>query len=324
MKIIAPLAVIFGALATAIGLIIAAMKIWEITTKAMEAVQAAFNVVMDANPIVLIIIAVVALVAAIVLLWKHSETFRDVVIAVWNAIKVAAEAVWNAIKVVITVVIDAIVLYVKTYIFVIKTVFEAVWTAVKWVVSTAIDFVKATIQAGVAAVLGIWHGIVKIVDFVKEAFDKVKKAVGDVVSFFENLGHDIIHGIWTGITKAAGWLADKFKGLAKTVAGPFAKVLGISSPSKLFAEYGLEIVRGLAGGMDSNAPIAVAAATRLASGLAPTPAGPAGGGGNVLPALAGAPASVSIVQNIDGALDPAVVGRVASNEIAWALRTTRS
>jgi hypothetical protein len=45
------------------------------------------------SPIGLVILAVVALGVAIYLLWKKSETFRNIVLAVWNAIKVAAKAV---------------------------------------------------------------------------------------------------------------------------------------------------------------------------------------------------------------------------------------
>jgi hypothetical protein len=39
---------------------------------------------LDANPIGLIIIAIAALVVAFVELWKHSQTFRDIVLGVWD------------------------------------------------------------------------------------------------------------------------------------------------------------------------------------------------------------------------------------------------
>jgi hypothetical protein len=42
------------------------------------------------------------------------------------------------------------------------------------------------------------------------------------------------------------------KDLAKNIAGPFAKVLGIESPSKLFAEYGKDTVRGYERGQDAE------------------------------------------------------------------------
>lgn len=45
------------------------------------------------SPIGLVILAIVAVGVALYLLWKRSETFRNIVIGAWNAIKIAAEAV---------------------------------------------------------------------------------------------------------------------------------------------------------------------------------------------------------------------------------------
>lgn len=52
-------------------------------------------VAMLTNPVGLIITGLVLLGAAFVLLWKKSETFRDIVKGVWSAIKDAAQAVVN-------------------------------------------------------------------------------------------------------------------------------------------------------------------------------------------------------------------------------------
>ena len=55
--------------------------------KSATVAQIALNVAMKANPIGLIIVAIAALVAGIVLLWKRSETFRNIVLAVWGAVQ---------------------------------------------------------------------------------------------------------------------------------------------------------------------------------------------------------------------------------------------
>lgn len=64
-------------------------------TGVATAAQWAWNAAMAANPIGLVVLAVVALVAGLVLLWKHSETFRRIVTASWEAVKNAAVAVFN-------------------------------------------------------------------------------------------------------------------------------------------------------------------------------------------------------------------------------------
>lgn len=55
--------------------------------KAMTAAQWLLNAALTANPIGLVIVAIAALVAAFVLAWKHSETFRTVVVGALNGVK---------------------------------------------------------------------------------------------------------------------------------------------------------------------------------------------------------------------------------------------
>jgi hypothetical protein len=61
-------------------------------TKIAAAAQAIWNMALDANPIGLIIIAIAALVVAFVELWKHSQTFRDIVLGVWHDVSAATTA----------------------------------------------------------------------------------------------------------------------------------------------------------------------------------------------------------------------------------------
>lgn len=83
----------FQALAVGILAVVAAQKawtlattIWSTVTKIATAVQAAFDVAMDANPIGLIVLAIIGLVAAFAYLWTHSAAFRNFWIGLWNDI----------------------------------------------------------------------------------------------------------------------------------------------------------------------------------------------------------------------------------------------
>jgi len=67
-------------LAPAILGIVAALRAWTIA-------QAAFNLVMDANPITLIVLALVALGVALSIAWHKSETFREIVVTAWEVIQ---------------------------------------------------------------------------------------------------------------------------------------------------------------------------------------------------------------------------------------------
>jgi TP901 family phage tail tape measure protein len=93
---------VFGAFAVAIAAGAAAWAIWTgaiaawtVVTGIATAAQAAFDAVLDANPIMLIIIAIAALAAGLIYAYKHSEAFRNIVDDVAGAISNAAKAVWN-------------------------------------------------------------------------------------------------------------------------------------------------------------------------------------------------------------------------------------
>ncbi|MFF0295546.1 phage tail tape measure protein [Kitasatospora sp. NPDC004614] len=93
-----PLAIALGAVAATILVVqgatmawTAAQQVWKGVQLASTAAQWLWNTAMSANPIGLIIIGVVALIAAIVLLWQHSEMFRDIVTGAFSA-------VWDGIK----------------------------------------------------------------------------------------------------------------------------------------------------------------------------------------------------------------------------------
>ncbi|MER5470858.1 hypothetical protein [Streptomyces sp. NPDC002685] len=90
--------VIFGSLAAAVLGIAAGMKLWALGTAAVTAAQAILSAVMAASPFTLVALAVVGLAAAFAYAWHESETFRNVVTGVWEAIKNAFASTWDWIN----------------------------------------------------------------------------------------------------------------------------------------------------------------------------------------------------------------------------------
>src|SRR5690606_21436345 len=96
-----------------------------VATKGLTIAQRALNLVMRANPIGIVITILAALVAAIILAWKRSETFRNVVTTVWNAIQAAAKFAWERI----------ILPIFKAYVAYLKTLWNAAVTAKDFIVA---------------------------------------------------------------------------------------------------------------------------------------------------------------------------------------------
>jgi hypothetical protein len=83
----------------------------------------------------------------------------------------------------------------------------------------------------------------KVVDFVKDIIDAYLSIPGKMLE----VGKNIVTGLWDGIKSMASWLKEKVTGFFKNLVPDWAeKALGISSPSKVFAKIGTNIVEGLA------------------------------------------------------------------------------
>jgi phage-related minor tail protein len=104
-----PLAILIGGITLALsaqamvtGAVVGVMSAYALAsrgialvTQGWAAAQGVLNAVMALNPFVLVAIAVVALGAALVIAWKKSETFRSIVMGVWEAIKAGAMWLWT-------------------------------------------------------------------------------------------------------------------------------------------------------------------------------------------------------------------------------------
>ena len=171
----------------------------------------------------------------------------------------------------------------------------------------------------------VWEAIK---DFAKYAWDAIKGFgkrvsgfVDDVIEDFKALpgamlsvGRDIISGIWKGMQSMASWLKTKvFDFFGNLIPGWAKKVLGIGSPSKVFARYGRFIVEGLAVGIERSADLAKQATEGLgldtisAFGNTGIPQLSAGQGRQVAP----------LTVNINAGLgtDPYELGRVVDSAL---------
>jgi phage-related protein len=140
-------------------------------------IQGAFNAVMALNPITLIVIAVVALIAGFVLLYKKSETFRNLISKIGEAGKAAFDAIVNAVK----LVVDKV-----------KEIGANIW-----------DWITEKLSAAKDKITGIWNTIVefirglgaKISAAAKGLWDGLKAGLSVVISFINKGINVILRGV---------------------------------------------------------------------------------------------------------------------------------
>lgn len=230
------------------------MGIVRAATIAWTGVQWLLNAALSANPIGLVIIAIIALVAGIVLLWNKSETFRKIVIAVWNAIKAAALAVvnwfinsalpflkgvWDAIVAGFVWLKDKVMAAFNLWWSGVKTVFNGVKATITAVVNGITAYIKwwvgnfLAVVNGISALIGkfkAWFG--SIVGAIKEKFNeavglakglmkRVVDALGNVGSKLYNAGKSLIQGFINGIKDMIGAAGNAAKSVIDKVTGFF-------------------------------------------------------------------------------------------------------
>jgi TP901 family phage tail tape measure protein len=387
-----------------------AMIAGTVAQAAMTAAQWALNAAMSANPIMLVVLAIAALVAGIVWAWNNCETFRNVVLAAWDAIKNATSVVFEAVKSAISTVwewikgafqntpIGLVVQHWDTIKNVTVAAFDMVKSAIStvwgWITTTfqytpiglvvthwetlkaataaAFDMVKSaistvwgwittafqftpiglvvthwntlreateTVMAGVKVAIGwvvtavstlastVSEKITAVLTWFGGLKDKVIELFKDAGSWLTSVGGAIVDGLrngisagWSGLT---GWFEEKINSLPEVVK----KALGIASPSRVFADLGVNIGQGLIVGMQSTQAAVNATAAGLVNGTSGGVAGAPGraaggafGGGGVSSSRQITVAPGAVVVSVGGGAEPGDVHAAVSAAFDGLLR----
>lgn len=230
-------------------------------------------------PLLLVIFALP--IAVLIGIWNRFHTeimdavktvwgwIKDFLSLMWEGIKITAGQVWELIKMII-------ITPMKWVWNVMKQGWDIFWTGLKqtWnmMVSVA-KFLWTGIKAGIIqpiqSVLDFLSGFGSAIwNFIVGAFNKILGWSAQIGSWFINIGTDIVNGIITGINNAASYLFKGMEDLANGALKAAKSILGISSPSKRFAdEMGKWIPHGVAMGVVMHTQTAVDAVKKMAGAL---------------------------------------------------------
>lgn len=176
---------------------------------------------------------------------------------------------------------------------------QGLWESVKQILNGAVKIIKAvfadftagilsTIVNWIAGLIGKWSELfaslinivvgktatirAKIMDLVNIIINAFKSLPSQMVS----IGASIISGLISGLSSMVGSLMAKAKSIANSVVNTIRSALRIGSPSKVMIDFGVNVVKGLAMGIEKTKDLVEEAAGALADitvqQLAPTPA----------------------------------------------------
>ena len=139
------------------------------------------------------------------------------------------------------------------------TVVEKLQEMLDWVS----DMAKELWDRGVAAIQGLIDGMVSLGSALLSAVqtlitDNVTRAV-DWVTALVTAGRDIIKGLLQGLAEKRDDVIEWIKGLVGDMVNAVKRFLGIESPSKVFTDIGVNILKGLIAGIEEMTPETVLA-----------------------------------------------------------------
>ena len=123
-------------------------------------------------------------------------------------------------------------------------------------VGYAVEKLPQVIELGMKMVLAIVSGLANnLPQIVRSVLDVMATIVKTFVSSLPDIvdvGKQIVKGLWEGIKAMGSWIKEKVSGFIGGIVDNVKGVLGIHSPSKVFAGIGGFMAEGLAEGWDKE------------------------------------------------------------------------
>lgn len=211
------LAMVLGPIAAIIATVVAITKVWTI-------VQTALNIVMAMNPVGLIVLAVIALIAIIVIAWKKSETFRNIVIGVWNAIKAAVLAVGAWFK-------DTLWPWIKGVFTKVQGIISGVWGWIKRNWPYLLGIITGPIGMAVVLIVKHWGkikaGVTAVKDWIVSKFKSLVEFIRSVPGKISSAASGMFNGIKDAFKSAVNWIIGKWNNLSFGIPSVDTKIPGV-------------------------------------------------------------------------------------------------
>ena len=166
-----------------------------IATTAMSAAQATLNFIMSLNPITLIIIGITALIAAIVLLWNKCDWFRNLVMEMFESLKIA----WNVTIEVFKIIWQA---FVDTWNVVVEGI-KNIWNSV-------CNFFKTTWDSIVNSIKAVWEGF-------KNIFFSIGNSISSIWSGLTNTISSVWENVVSGVKNAWNGIISPFQSVVNSI-----------------------------------------------------------------------------------------------------------
>ena len=170
---------------------------------------------------------------------------------------------------------------------------EMIEKFVSYAIEKLPEVISLGLQMVISLVKGIAQNIPQLVTSVLNMMATIVQTIWDSLPDIIEMGKNIVRGLWGGIKSMASWIGEKVSGFVGGLVDGVKGVLGIHSPSRVFAGIGQNMALGLGQGFEKQMQSVTAgiqdaiptptvdtvynAAAGLVNGLAAQSAGSPGG-----------------------------------------------
>lgn len=187
-------------------------------------------------------------------------------------------ALWETFKTVFPAVKEIVT---DVFVFLVENVLPPLTEAMIFIYGTVVPKMLEVFRYALPEIMRVWRelwqivepilgGIMKalgrLITYMKEVFQGdfttvlndikwlAEKVLNSIVTFFTDAGRNMMEGLINGISGMKERVKGKVKEVAKAGADAFKDFFGISSPSKLMKEYGINMVEGVEDGVEQQSP----------------------------------------------------------------------
>ena len=133
---------------------------------------------------------------------------------------------------------------------------EGAVTTVETLADGIIDMLPSIIETGLKLIVALANSlithlpqlIIKIPEIIRAIVEGFSEGMPDIIE----IGKNIVSGLWDGIESMASWISDKVSDFVGGIVDGVKGVLGIRSPSRVFAGIGENMALGLGEGWDDE------------------------------------------------------------------------
>ena len=142
---------------------------------------------------------------------------------------------------------------------IIDAIIQLITQMLNWIIDNLDKVIETAVKIVLALASGLIKAIPKLLESVGKIVSSILTALWDLVKKIPEIGINIVKGLWEGIKSMASWIGDQVAGFFGGIIDGAKKLLGIQSPSRVFAGIGENIGLGLAEGIRDSAGVVQAA-----------------------------------------------------------------